>query len=79
MKQDKNRNNIKLHEHRKNKSEEAVERNTYWAGLTLKQQLQELDRRLGKDEGAVKQRARIEVKRRNAAQKPAEKQDTPSQ
>jgi len=62
------RSNIKLVEMRKIKRDEALERQVEWSNLTPKQQLQALDRRLGKDVGAQKQRARIEVQRRNAAQ-----------
>jgi len=41
------------------KRAEAVERNESWAELSPKQQLADLDRRLGKGEGAKKQRAKI--------------------
>ena len=41
------------------------ERNERWAQLTPEQQLAELDRRLGKDIGAKKQRARIQFKINN--------------
>ena len=44
------------------KQQEAIERNEYWAQLTPEQQLADLDRRLGKDIGAKKQRARIQNK-----------------
>ena len=44
------------------KHKEAIERNEYWAQLTPEQQLADLDRRLGKDIGAKKQRARIQNK-----------------
>ena len=67
MRQNKN-HNIKHHEYRKIKRTEAEERQAAWAGLTPKQQLQDLNRRLGKDVGAAKQRAKIEIKRRSAAQ-----------
>lgn len=38
---------------------EAKERQEAWSKLTLKEQLAALDRRLGKDTGAAKQRARL--------------------
>jgi hypothetical protein len=41
------------------KRKEAVERNEAWAGLSPAKQLAELDRRLGRGVGAVKQRARL--------------------
>ena len=44
------------------KNTEAIARNEYWAQLTPEQQLADLDRRLGKDIGAKKQRARIQYK-----------------
>ena len=44
------------------KQKEAIERNEAWAQLTPKQQIADLDRRLGKDIGAKKQRARIQYK-----------------
>ena len=44
------------------KQKEAIERNETWAKLTYEQQLADLDRRLGKDIGAKKQRARIQYK-----------------
>ena len=44
------------------KQREAVERNETWAKLTYEQQLEDLDRRLGKGIGAKKQRARIQYK-----------------
>ena len=44
------------------KQKEAIERNEAWAQLTPEQQLADLDRRLGKDIGAKKQRARIQYK-----------------
>lgn len=43
----------------KTKAEQAIERNEAWAKLTPAQQLNELDRRLGKGVGAKKQRARL--------------------
>ena len=44
------------------KQREAIERNETWAKLTYEQQLEDLDRRLGKGIGAKKQRARIQYK-----------------
>jgi len=44
------------------KQQEAIERNEAWAQLTPEQQITDLDRRLGKDIGAKKQRARIQYK-----------------
>ena len=44
------------------KQKEAIERNEAWAQLTPEQQIADLDRRLGKDIGAKKQRARIQYK-----------------
>ena len=44
------------------KQKEAIERNEAWAQLTPEQQLADLDRRLGKEIGAKKQRARIQYK-----------------
>ena len=44
------------------KETEAIVRNEAWAKLTPEQQLADLDRRLGKDVGAKKQRARIQYK-----------------
>ena len=44
------------------KQQEAIERNEAWAQLTPEQQIADLDRRLGKDIGAKKQRARIQYK-----------------
>ena len=44
------------------KQKEAIERNEAWAQLTPEQQIADLDRRLGKDIGAKKQRARIQFK-----------------
>ena len=44
------------------KQKEAIERNEAWAQLTPEQQIADLDRRLGKDVGAKKQRARIQYK-----------------
>ena len=41
------------------KREEAEERNARWAALSYKDQLASLDRRLGKGQGARKQRKRI--------------------
>ena len=47
---------------KKIKQTEAAVRNEAWAKLTYEQQLADLDRRLGKDIGAKKQRARIQYK-----------------
>jgi len=47
------------HALKKAKREEAEIRNAWWLELTPKEQLQALDRRLGKGVGAAKQRARI--------------------
>ena len=44
------------------KQTEAIVRNEAWAKLTYKQQLADLDRRLGKGIGAKKQRAKIQYK-----------------
>ena len=44
------------------KETEAIVRNEAWAKLTPEQQIADLDRRLGKDIGAKKQRARIQYK-----------------
>ena len=44
------------------KQKEAIKRNEAWAQLTSEQQIADLDRRLGKDIGAKKQRARIQYK-----------------
>ena len=44
------------------KQTEAAVRNEAWAKLTYEQQLADLDRRLGKDIGAKKQRAKIQSK-----------------
>ena len=41
------------------KREEATERQQVWSKLSPKQQLAELDRRLGEGVGAKKQRARL--------------------
>jgi hypothetical protein len=38
---------------------QAEERNTAWTQLSVKEQLEALDRRLGKGVGAKKQRARL--------------------
>ena len=47
------------------KQKEAIERNEAWVQLTPEQQIADLDRRLGKDIGAKKQRARIQNKINN--------------
>ena len=41
---------------------EAITRNEAWKQLSLQDQLEDLDRRLGKEVGAKKQRARIQYK-----------------
>lgn len=46
-------------DHAADKRAEAVERNAAWAELSPQKQLAELDRRLGKGQGARKQRARL--------------------
>ena len=38
---------------------EALDRQKVWGNLNPKQQLEDLDRRLGKGVGAIKQRARL--------------------
>lgn len=40
--------------------ESALERQKYWSGLSLVQQLKALDQRLGAGKGATKQRARLQ-------------------
>ena len=47
------------------KVQEAIARNNRWAQLTTEQQLEDLDRRLGKGIGAKKQRARIQYRINN--------------
>ena len=47
------------------KTQEAFDRNKVWAQLTPEQQLEDLDRRLGKGIGAKKQRARIQYRMDN--------------
>ena len=47
------------------KRQEAFDRNKAWAQLTPEQQLEDLDRRLGKGVGAKKQRARIQYRMDN--------------
>ena len=44
------------------KVQEAFDRNKAWAQLTPEQQLEDLDRRLGKGVGDKKQRARIQYR-----------------
>ena len=44
------------------KTQEAIERNNFWASLTPQQQLESLDNRLGEGIGAKKQRAKIQAK-----------------
>jgi hypothetical protein len=60
-------------DHNEAKKAEANERNQEWSKLSPKQQLEALDRRLGKDTGATKQRARLEqLVARRQAQRDAE-------
>ena len=47
------------------KQTEAAVRNEAWAKLTYEQQLEDLDKRLGKGIGAKKQRTRIQYKINN--------------
>jgi hypothetical protein len=47
---------------RRERHEEAVERNTNFASLSFKDQLGYIDLRLGEGVGATKQRARIQTK-----------------
>ena len=49
-------------QNKETRHKEATIRNEAWAKLTYEQQLADLDRRLGKDIGAKKQRARIQYK-----------------
>ena len=46
-------------DHASDKREQAIERDKAWSRLTPQQQLDALDRRLGKDLGAARQRARL--------------------
>ena len=39
--------------------EEAIERQEGWSKLTSEEKIQSLDKRLGKDVGAVKQRSKL--------------------
>lgn len=41
------------------KQREGEIRNDYWRSLTPKEQLADLDRRLGKDQGAARQRQKL--------------------
>lgn len=41
------------------KREEGAERTARWEALSTKEKIADLDRRLGKGQGAVKQRARL--------------------
>lgn len=65
------------------KRSEATERQAKWARLTPQQQVKALDYRLGKDVGAVKQRARIwaliraSINRSTASSKHVEKKTIP--
>ena len=47
---------------REDRKRQAEKMHTEWNLLSLQQQLEELDRRLGKEIGAKKQRARIQYK-----------------
>jgi hypothetical protein len=49
----------KNHTRHEERRQEANERNEHWAKLTSEQQLAELDARLGKDQGATKQRKKL--------------------
>jgi len=49
-------------DNRKHKQEEASQRLEAWNKMSPTQQIAELDRRLGKDTGAKKQRARISAR-----------------
>lgn len=57
----------------KSKKEEGEEREKEWRKLSPKEQLKELDRRLGEGIGAVKQRARIIEGADKAKNKPTER------
>lgn len=57
----KERNLLRKEERRK----EAEERNTYWRSISSKEQLNQLDRRLGNAVGATKQRTKILGKQDN--------------
>jgi hypothetical protein len=46
-------------DNRKRRQEEAAERNAAWAGLSAKQKITSLDKRLGKGIGAKRQRAKL--------------------
>ncbi len=47
------------------KRQEATDRNDAWAALSVSKQIADLDRRLGKGQGARKQRARLAKATRN--------------
>ncbi len=49
------KNHLRLSERR----EEAKVRNKKWASMTSEEKLEELDKRLGKDQGAKKQRKKL--------------------
>lgn len=53
------------------KKSEAAERQEAWSKLTPAQQLEVLDRRLGKGQGATAQRARIAAKMEKSNSRPA--------
>ena len=50
---------MKRAERLKQKREHADKLNEQWSSLNIAQQIAELDRRLGKGQGATKQRARL--------------------
>ena len=52
-------------QNKETRHKEATIRNEAWAKLTYEQQLEDLDRRLGKGIGAKKQRTRIQYKINN--------------
>lgn len=58
---------------RQQKREEAEARNEKWAGLTWEQKMAALDRRLGRDQGAEKQRAKLLKEGELEGQKPSSK------
>lgn len=62
-------------DHNEYKRQEATERQEAWSKLSPQQQLEALDRRLGKDAGAAKQRARLAlaIERAKHQPKPAPK------
>ena len=48
-------------ERRETRRKEAFQRNAYWQSLSLLDQISELDKRFGKDIGAYRQRAKIQM------------------